>query len=91
MGWLESQWAAILIPSLVRLTQQVVDTLAAEEVKDYGRVMEVILQMLNLNPEDYPRQLREVAFGPDYHPLLTTQKIQVASLQWLQLVVETSV
>lgn len=37
-GWPEDHWAALLFPSLVRLAQQVVDTLTPEEVTKYGKV-----------------------------------------------------
>lgn len=67
------------------------DSLGAEKVMDYGRVKGAILQTLYLNLEVYQRQLRTVAFGPDYHPRLTAQKIWQAGLRWLCLVVQTAV
>lgn len=68
-----------------------VDSLAAEEVVDYGRVKKVILQTLNLSPEAYHRQLREVTFGQDYHLRLTMQKIRAAGLLWLHPAVQMAV
>lgn len=50
-----------------------VDTLATDEVMDYGKGKEAILQTLNLNPIEGSK--REVAFSPDHHPHLTLQKI----------------
>lgn len=46
-----------------------------EEVTDYGWVKYADTQF-----EAYRRQLREVAFGLDYHSQLTTQKIQAVGL-----------
>lgn len=37
-GWLEDQWAALLIPCLVGLTQQAIDILPAGDVVDYRKV-----------------------------------------------------
>lgn len=68
---------------LVRLSQQVVDTLAPEEVTNYTKVRDATLQNLNLSPETYWRHLREVAFGPNLYPSLNSQKIRVARLWWL--------
>lgn len=51
LEWLENQWMVILSLCLVGHAQQVVDTLAPEEVTDYGQVQEAILQMLNLSTE----------------------------------------
>lgn len=42
---------AILIPRLVGLAQQAVDTLVPEEVTNYGKGKEAILQILNLSTE----------------------------------------
>lgn len=45
--------------------------------------------MLKLSPKIYRRQLGEIAFGPDYHPWLTVQKIRAASLRWLCPTIQT--
>lgn len=37
-GWTEKQWAALLIPYLVGLALQVVDTIPPENVADCGKV-----------------------------------------------------
>lgn len=90
-GWPEkNQWAAILIQCLVSSAQQAVDTLAPEEVTNYGQVHDAIFQTLNLSPEAYRQHLRVVAIGPGYHPHFTAQKIRAANLCWLCHAVQTT-
>lgn len=43
-GWSETQWAAIFFPCLIGPIQLAVDTLPMEEVVNYKRVCEAILQ-----------------------------------------------
>lgn len=45
-AWAESQWASILIPCLMRPTQQVMDTIPVKDVCDYVKVKEAIRQTL---------------------------------------------
>lgn len=59
-----------------------------EAVANYTKVQEPILQTLNLSPEAYHWHLREISFRPDYHSLLTGQKIRANCLRWLWLVVQ---
>lgn len=58
----------VLIPCLIRLAQQVIDTLLTRDLNDYTKVRAAILQTLNLSPEADRRWLKEREFGPDYHP-----------------------
>lgn len=61
VGWERSKWAAVLIPCLLGPA--------------YTKVRAAILQMLNLSPEVYRRQLQEIDFGPDYQPHAIGQDI----------------
>lgn len=69
---------------MVSTAQQSVDVLPVAHVADYT-VREAILQPLNLSPEVYRRRLREIEFGPEYHPRLTGLQSWAASVRWLQL------
>lgn len=70
-GWPEAQWAAL--PA-----QQAVNTLPAGDLTDYKKVRVAILQTFNFSPEADRRCFCEIEFGPDYHPQLIGQKIQLA-------------
>lgn len=80
-GWPEAQWAVVLIPCLIGLAQQAVDTLATADLRNYRKVRDTILQTLNLSPEAYRRKLHKIEFGPDYHPRLIGQWIRAACLR----------
>lgn len=67
---------------LVSPAQQAVDTLVPEAITNFRHVWKVFLQMLNLSPEAYWWWFREVAFGPDYHPRLTVQKMQAVGFRY---------
>lgn len=60
-----------------------VDTLLSTDLNDYARLRAAILQTFNLSPEAYRRWLRDIDFGPDYHPRLFVQQIQAEGLLWL--------
>lgn len=78
--WVEAQWAALLIPSYQTM-RQAVNTLPISDLNNYQKLCGAILQSLNMSPEVYQRRLREIKFGPDYHPCLIGQKIRVVCSQ----------
>lgn len=45
-GWAKSEWAALLVPWLIGLAQQAVDTLPASDLGNYQKVQVAILQTL---------------------------------------------
>lgn len=49
------------------------DTLSTADLAVYANVKAEILQILNISPEAYQQQLREIEFRPDYHPRLIGQ------------------
>lgn len=67
-GWPETQWAIVLISCLIGPAQEAMDTLLTANLANYWKVLDDILQPLNLSLEAYRRQLQEIEFGPDYHP-----------------------
>lgn len=58
-GWLESQWAVILMPCLAGPSQEAVDTVTSEDATNYKKVQDAILQTVNLSPKAYCRQRTE--------------------------------
>ena len=56
VGWPRDQWTLILIPCLVGLLQEVVDTLSTQE----ATVKTAILLTLNLTEEAYRKRLTQV-------------------------------
>lgn len=54
-GWPPAHWSAILIPCLIGLALQAVDTLPLHDLLDFQKVKRAVLQTLNLNPEAYQR------------------------------------
>lgn len=60
MGWPECQWSAVLIPCLIGLAQQAMDTLPMQDLTDYKKVRVAILQMLKLSSETYWCRFREI-------------------------------
>lgn len=66
--WPEEQWAAVLIPCLIKHLQQAVDTLPTSNLTNYKKVNEII-QTLNLSPEVYWRWLSEIKFRPGIIPV----------------------
>lgn len=84
-GWLKPHWTAIVIPCLGSPAQQAVDTLPVTHIANYKKVQGTILQTLNLSPKVYQRRIKEIEFGPDYHPCLTEQWIRVVCMRWLWL------
>lgn len=56
----------VLIPCLIGPAQQAIDTLLTQDLGNYKKVQEAILQTLNLSPKGYRQCLREIEFGPDY-------------------------
>lgn len=64
----------LLVPCMFGLAQQAVDTLLADELANCHKVKATILQILKQSPEAYRNRLREIEFGPDYHPHLVGQK-----------------
>lgn len=56
-SWPEAQWTPVLIPCLIRLAQQAMDTLLTADLGGYGKVRDAILQTLNLSLEAYRRRL----------------------------------
>lgn len=87
----ETQWAAILIPFFVGLDQPAIDMILAEDVANYGKARETILQMLKLSLEAYQWHLQDITLGPDYHPQMIRQKKSQAScLRWVRLAVRTT-
>lgn len=75
----------MLIPCLIRPTQQAVDTLLAADLADYFKVKAIILQTLNISSEAYCCHLQEIQFGLDYHPRLIGHGICLpafAGLSW---------
>lgn len=55
-----------MIPCLIGPALEAVDALPAADLPDFQKVKRAILQILNINPEAYWKQLREVEFMPDY-------------------------
>ncbi|XP_042299936.1 uncharacterized protein LOC121917889, partial [Sceloporus undulatus] len=88
--WPREQWALILTPCLTGPAQEAVDTLAAEDAKDYGKVKATILQTLNISEDTYRLRLREMKWRPGLHPRTLGQKIRASGLRWLKPAERTS-
>lgn len=79
----------MLIPCLIGPAQQAIDTLLMSDFTDYAKVRGAILQTLNHSPEASSRHLRNINFGPDYHPRLIGQRIRAIGLRWLNPDIQT--
>lgn len=71
------------------MSQQAVGTRTMDDLGNYRKVRDAILQTLHLSPEAYRRRLCKIEYGPDYHPRLIGQRIQAACLWWLRPEVST--
>lgn len=54
------------------------------DLPNFLKVKKTILQILNLNPEAYHKQLREIEFGPDYQPRMIAHCVKTLTWKWLQ-------
>lgn len=58
-------------------------TLPLQDLLDFQKVKQAVLQTFNLNLEAYRRWLRKIEFRTDYQLRLIAQRVKKACLKWL--------
>lgn len=84
-GWPQYQWETILALYLTGPIQMDVDTLPLTEARDYERVKEMILSMLNISEDTYRTRMRVTRDDKEKGSWWLANLIRSNGMRWLKL------
>nr|XP_033800412.1 uncharacterized protein LOC117360573 [Geotrypetes seraphini] len=83
-GWPKSQWAVRLAPCLAGKALSAYQTLSPDQVTEYARVKDHILETLGFTREYYRRQFRGAHMLEGERPKALLQRLHRLAERWLQ-------